>query len=127
VNVLFHLLENSPSLLGLMAMGICWAITRRIRWFCITAVICCMLFLFNDMLIERWVPQVKDFGPKGAGVGIPPSYAIAIWAGLMLLRHVVELYRCWKEKPQRFFAMVVSFVAFLLILGAMWQVGIPVR
>lgn len=129
MNVLFQLLANSPSLLGLAAMGTCWMLTRRLRWFWITAGICCMLFLFNDILIERWVPrwQVKNVGPHGAGVGIPPFYVLGCWTGLILLRLVMELYRCWKERPQRFFAVAVSFVAFLLILGAMWLVGIPVR
>lgn len=124
-----HFLSNSPSLLGLSAMGICWALARRLRWFWITAGICCMLFLLNDILIERWLPQwqVKDFGPHGASVGIPPSYILVCWAGLLLLRHVVELYRWWKDKPQRFIALVLSFIAFLLVLGAIWLIGIPVR
>jgi hypothetical protein len=60
-------------------------------------------------------------------VVIPSFYALVCWCGLMLLRHAVELYTCWKEKPQRFFALMVSFLAFLLIISAMWFVGIPVR
>ena len=129
MNVFLHFLSNSPSLIGLSAMGICWAITPRLRWFWITAGICCMPFLLNDVLVDRWVPlwQPKNDGAHKAGVDIPPFYILACWCGLMMLRHAVELYRCWKERPQRFFAIVISSAAFLLILGAMWFVGIPVR
>ena len=127
MNPPFFVLSDAPSLIGLVALGICWAATRRLAWFWITAWACCGLFLLNDVLAERWTSPQKNYGPHGAGVSVPPPYAIVIWAGLMLLRHVIEFYRCWKQKPQRFFAIVVSFVAFLLIFGAMWFVGIPVR
>ena len=88
-----------------------------------------MLFLINDILVERWMSRwlAKDYGPHGASVVIPSFYMLVCWCGLMLLRHAVELCRCWKERPQRFFALIVSFLAFLLIISAMWFVGIPVR
>jgi hypothetical protein len=129
VNALFHLLANSPSLLGLMAMGICWATNRRLRWFWITAGACCVLFLINDILVERWMSRwlAKDYGPHGASVVIPSFYMLVCWCGLMLLRHAVELCRCWKERPQRFFALLIVLVATLVISGAMWMIGIGAR
>lgn len=129
MNALFHLLSNSPSLIGLLAMGICWATTRRLRWFWIAAGACLFMFLLNDILVERWISrwQIKDNDSHGAGVCIPPFYAVACWFGLMLLRHVVELSRCWKVKPQRFFALMIVLVATLVISGAMWMIGIQSR
>lgn len=129
MNALFHLLSNSPSLIGLLAMGICWATTRRLRWFWIAAGACLFLFLLNDIIVERWTSQwhMKVNGSHGAGLGIPPFYAVACWCGLMLLRHVAELFRCWKEKPQTFFVLLIALLATLVIATAMWILGIGAR
>jgi hypothetical protein len=88
-----------------------------------------VLFLINDILVERWMSRwlAKDYGPHRASVVIPSFYMLVWWCGLMLLRHAVELCRCWKARPQRFFALLIVLVATLVISGAMWMIGIVAR